>query len=136
MFSYSQEILDAFDIPVSFFGKLKASTDISATLLPECAKMLGLPEIKIVLGGGDQAIGAIGSGVVLASDLSIVLGSSGVVYSPLNSLYIAPNGEVQSFITASGDYHIMGVTNGCGTSFKWVRDKLFGEKYNVIIELY
>ncbi|MCR5350789.1 MAG: xylulokinase [Acholeplasmatales bacterium] len=129
---YSKELLDKFDININIFPKLIKSTDIRGKLKEEYQKELGLYNCNIVGGGGDQAVGAIGSGVVKATDASIVLGSSGVIFSPLNELLIL-NGEVQTFLTCDyKKYHVMGVTNGCGTSLKWLRDNLFGLDYNTM----
>ena len=133
---YSKELLKHFNIPIAWFGKLKESSQIIGYLNKEVEECTGLSNVFVCAGAGDQAAGALGNGIVNSSDLSIVLGSSGVVYSPTDSLYIAPNGEVQSFVTAiKGRYHIMGVTNGCGTSLKWLRDNLFNKGYNEMMDL-
>lgn len=133
---YSNELLDHFNIPINWFGKLKASSDIIGYLSKEIEQKTGLCNVFVCAGAGDQAAGALGNGIVNSSDLSIVLGSSGVVFSPTEELYIAQNGEVQSFSTAiKGKYHIMGVTNGCGTSLKWLRDNMFNISYNEMTSL-
>ena len=133
---YSKELLDMFNIPVSWFGPLIKSDDIRGYLNPDVALKTGLENVFVCGGAGDQAAGAVGNGIIAGTDASIVLGSSGVVYSPTNKLFIAPNGEVQTFSTAIyGKYHVMGVTNGCGTSLKWLRDTQYNLEYNKMTEL-
>lgn len=132
---YSKELLDKFDIDINIFPKLIKSTDIRGKLSDKYMNLLKLKNCNIVGGGGDQAVGAIGSGVTSERDASIVLGSSGVIFSPLKDLLIL-NGEVQTFVTCeSNKYHVMGVTNGCGTSLKWVRDNIFGLDYNTMSKM-
>lgn len=121
---YSNEILDKFAININFLPKLQESVDISGYIIPSLAKELGLKNIPFVVGGaGDQAAAAIGNGIILPSDVSIVLGSSGVVFNPILKEDIKPNLPVQVFMHAIKDiYHVMGVTNGCGLSYKWFKD--------------
>lgn len=123
---YSKEILDKFEIDINHLPKIQESVEISGYIKPDLALKLGLKNIPFVVGGaGDQAAAAIGNGIILPSDVSIVLGSSGVVFNPILKEDIKPNLPVQVFMHAIKDtYHIMGVTNGCGLSYKWFKDNL------------
>lgn len=133
---YSKYILDKFSIPVSWFGKLIKSDDIRGYLTENIIEKTNLKNVFVCGGAGDQAAGAVGNGIITDTDTSIVLGSSGVVYSPTNELFIAPNGEVQTFSTAIYNrYHVMGVTNGCGTSLKWLRDTQYDLSYDEMTKL-
>ncbi|MBE6137229.1 MAG: xylulokinase [Erysipelotrichaceae bacterium] len=135
-YDYSNEILESFNIPRNWFGKLVDSKDIAGYLTADIEQLTGLENVFVCAGAGDQAAGAIGNGIISSDDASIVLGSSGVVYSPIDELYIAPNGEVQTFVSANEKkYHVMGVTNGCGTSLKWLRDEMFNIGYNEMTSL-
>lgn len=127
---YSKEILDKFNIPLHWFGDLIKSEDVRGYLASDVEAKTGLKNVLVCGGAGDQAAGAIGNGIIDSTDASIVLGSSGVVYSPIENIFIAENGEVQTFLTAIyKKYHVMGVTNGCGTSLKWLRDEQYQLKY-------
>ena len=126
---YSKELLDKLDIDINLFPKLIKSTDIRGNLKKEFDL-----NINLVGGAGDQAAGAVGAGVVNSDELSIVLGSSGVVYSPLDK--INKNKNVQIFSTCEyKTYHIMGVTNGCGTSLKWLKHNIFKKDYDEMMDL-
>ncbi len=122
---YSKEILNAFDIKEDILPKLCESVEITGYLTCDIADMVGLNANTFVVGGaGDQAAGAIGNGILETGDLSIVLGSSGVVFAPIKKLNLE-NDKVQYFCHAIKDtYHIMGVTNGAGNSLKWYKDNL------------
>ncbi len=127
---YSKELLDKLDIDINIFPKLIKSHDIRGKLLAKYKL-----DAYLVGGAGDQAAGALGLGVISSNDLSISLGSSGVVYAPTDDIYLN-DGEVQSFATTIyKKYHIMGVTNGCGTSLKWLRDQMFDKSYNEMMDM-
>ncbi len=129
---YSKDILDYMELSLDKLPKLMESSDITGYVKKEIAEELGLEETCFIVGGaGDQAAAAIGNGIIKRGDLSIVLGSSGVVFSPILKSDIKEN-ELQVFMHAVPDtYHIMGVTNGCGLSYKWLKETLFADvKYN------
>ncbi len=119
---WSKEILDYFDIKEETLPKLCESNEITGYL--KKGKTLLSSNTFVVGGAGDQAAGAIGNGIVLEGDVSISLGSSGVVFSPLKDLELT-NPNIQYFHHAvKNTYHIMGVTNGCGNSLKWYKENL------------
>ena len=65
---WSQYILDALEIKESVLGKVYESPDVTGTLTKEVAGLLGLSEKTVVVGGaGDNAAGAVGTGVVAVS---------------------------------------------------------------------
>lgn len=133
---FSKELLDKLEIDINILPKLIKSYEISGYLTKEMEEKTGLSNVFVVGGAGDQACGALGNGIVKSSDASIVLGSSGVVYSPIDDLFISANGEIQTFITTAEDrYHVMGVTNGCGTSLKWLRDNITNISYDAMMLL-
>ena len=80
--------------------------------------------VKIIIGGGDQAIGAIGVGVVNDDYISVALGTSGVVFAN-NSEYIHDKkGRLHSFCHASGRYHQMGVILSAASCLKWWAEEI------------
>lgn len=133
---FSKEILDYMDLSLDMLPKLLESSEISGYIKKDLASELGLSEICFVVGGaGDQAAAAIGNGIIERGDLSLVLGSSGVVFSPIHKEDVKDN-PLQVFMHAvPNTYHIMGVTNGCGLSYKWLKETLFEkENYNTLNE--
>ena len=127
--TYSKEILEYLNITEDNLPKLMESFEISGYVKEEVARKTGLsPHCFVVGGAGDQAAAAIGNGIVERGDISIVLGSSGVVFSPIMASDLTKN-DLQVFMHAvPNTYHIMGVTNGCGLSYKWLKETLFKEK--------
>ena len=131
---YATKILDTFELDRNWFSKLYESTDIVGKLESNLAKNLNLEKCVVCAGGGDQACGAVGCGIVTPNDMSVVLGSSGVVFAPTKELFVAPNAEVQTFCHAmKGQYHVMGVTNACGTSLKWYKNTIDNKSYDELM---
>ncbi|MDE7095387.1 MAG: xylulokinase, partial [Anaeroplasmataceae bacterium] len=133
---FSKEILEYMDISLDKLPKLLESCEISGYIKKDLTAELGLSEECFVVGGaGDQAAAAIGNGIIERGDLSLVLGSSGVVFSPIGKENVKDN-PLQVFMHAvPNTYHIMGVTNGCGLSYKWLKETLFREEeYNILNE--
>ena len=77
----------------------------------------------VVAGGGDQAAGAVGMGIVRPGAVSATIGTSGVVFAATDRPALDPGGRVHTFCHAVPDrWHVMGVTQGAGLSLRWLRD--------------
>ena len=75
-------------------------------------------------GAGDQAAGALGVGVVEPGPASVVLGTSGVVFSALDALRADPQARVHVFCHAvPGVWHAMGVMLSAAGSLAWLHDR-------------
>lgn len=134
--AYAVELLNYLGLEERHFPDLIESQAISGYLLPDVAEALGLSQKCFVVGGaGDQAAAAIGNGILHPGDVSIVLGSSGVVFTPIEESYLESN-SLQVFMHAvPNTYHVMGVTNGCGLSYKWWREQIAQKDYDTLNEL-
>src|SRR5580704_14770474 len=79
--TWSQKLLSLLQIDAGLLPGLHESTVVSGKLHTAAAKELGLPVgVPVVGGGGDQAAGAVGNGIVTAGIVSATLGTSGVVF--------------------------------------------------------
>ena len=79
----------------------------------------------VVAGGGDQAAGAVGNGVVKRGIISATMGTSGVVFAHSDDVQIDPTGRVHTFCHAvRGKWHVMGVVLSAGGSLQWYRNQL------------
>jgi xylulokinase len=87
-------------------------------------------ESPAVAGAGDQAAGALGVGVYRPGTVSVVLGTSGVVFAVLPSYAPDPEARVHVFCHAvPGAWHAMGVMLSAAGSFAWLRSVLGGADY-------
>ena len=123
---WSVEMLDALEIPKAWLPDCFESTVISSHVSESAAKLTGLAEgTPIVGGGGDQAAGAVGNGIVNTGIVSCVLGTSGVVFWHCDTPAYDPQARLHSFCHAvPGKWHMMGVTLAAGGSLRWFRDNL------------
>jgi xylulokinase len=79
--------------------------------------------VPVAAGGGDQAAGALGVGVDRPGPVSVVLGTSGVVFAALDAFAADPLARVHAFCHAvPGSWHAMGVMLSAAGSLRWLRD--------------
>lgn len=122
---YSSELLNYFNIDRKILPEIVNSSDITGHILESVSKITNIKTNTFVVGGaGDQAASAIGNSIVGFGDVSITLGSSGVVFATLKELNIKNNGLQYFHHAIPNTYHVMGVTNGCGNSLKWYKENL------------
>jgi len=123
---WSGRILSKLQIPRDFMPECYESQEISGTLTKEGARALGLaPGTPVVGGGGDQAAGAVGNGIVRTGVISATMGTSGVVFAFSDKIAVDPKGRVHTFCHAvPGKWHVMGCVLAAGGSFQWFRNNL------------
>lgn len=123
---WSQEMMAAVGLPMSCLPRLCESPEVCARISSAGAAYTGLQAGTPVVGGaGDQAGGAVGMGIVRAGAVSATIGTSGVVFAATDNPAMDVKGRVHTFCHAvPGRWHVMGVTQAAGQSFRWIRDLL------------
>ena len=124
--TWSNDLLEKLDIDAAFLPKVYESEEVSGKLSEIAAGQFGLPAgVAVVGGGGDQAAGAVGNGIVESGVISATLGTSGVVFAHSDELQIDPHGRGHTFCHAvNGKWHVMGVVLSAGGSLQWYRNQL------------
>jgi len=89
------------------------------TLLPGIADHLGInPRARVSSGGGDNMMGAIGTGNIKPGTITMSLGSSGTVYAYADQPKVSPDAAVATFCSSSGGWLplicTMNLTNATG----------------------
>ena len=111
---WSGEMLDALELPRAWLPDAFESTEIA--------------------GAGDQAAGALGVGVVAPGTLSVVLGTSGVVFAALPSFAVDPEARLHVFCHAvPRTWHAMGVMLSAAGSLGWLRDEVLRDGYETLL---
>jgi xylulokinase len=126
---WSSEMLESFELSAAILPRAYESPEVTGSVSRSGAEATGLREgTPVVAGGGDQAAGAVGMGIVRAGAVSATIGTSGVVFAATDRPALDPKGRVHTFCHAvPGRWHIMGVTQGAGLSLRWFRDQ-FGAR--------
>jgi xylulokinase len=111
---WSDEVLDALEFDGDWLPVVLESPEVSGHTTD------GVP---VAAGAGDQAAGALGVGVDRPGPLSIVLGTSGVVFATLERFAADPQARLHAFCHAvPGAWHAMGVMLSAAGSLRWLRD--------------
>ena len=130
---WSTEVAAAAGIPESWLPELFESPEVCAQISSEAATLTGLiAGTPVVAGSGDQGAGAVGMGILEAGSVSATIGTSGVVFAATAAPIKDPKGRLHTFCHAvPGRWHVMGVTQSAGLSFRWLKETFFhGDNYD------
>jgi xylulokinase len=133
---WSGEVLDALEIPAEWMPQTYEGPEITGVVSLAAAEVTGLKQgTPVIAGGGDQASGAVGVGAVKPGVLSLVVGTSGVVFAPLPQYAYEPDGRLHAFChSVPGMWHFMGVMLSAAGSLQWFRDTLApGESFDDLV---
>jgi xylulokinase len=122
---WSSEVAAALDLDLALLPESYESPAITGRVSAEGAVSTGLVAgTPVVAGGGDQAAGAVGMGIVQPGLVSATIGTSGVVFAATDRPALDPKGRLHTFCHAvPGRWHMMGVTLAAGQSLRWFRDQ-------------
>ena len=124
--AWSADMLRDLGIAATQVPECHESPDIVDTLSASAAAAMGLTAgIPMVAGAGDQAAGAVGSGIVAPGAVAASLGTSGVIFAASDSFRASPDGALHAFCHAlPGRWHVMSVMLSAAGSLRWFRDTL------------
>ena len=115
---WSDEVLEALELPPEWLPPVYES-----------------PYVPHMPGAGDQAAAALGVGIDAPGPVSVVLGTSGVVFAALPSFAADAEGRVHAFCHAvPGGWHAMGVMLSAAGSLRWLRDAVGGSYEELVAE--
>jgi xylulokinase len=117
---WSEDMLSIIGINKEQLPTVYESYEVIGKVRGDFAALTGINEnARVIAGGGDQAVGAIGTGTVVNNMVSISLGTSGVVFASSDEYKKVDSGAMHSFCHANGKYHIMGVMLSAAGSIEW-----------------
>jgi len=121
---WSTEILAALGLRCEQLPIVAESDQPTTHISDSAAEATGLKKgTPVVGGGGDQAAGGVGNGIVESGIVSSTIGSSGVLFAHTDAPHLDLRGRVHTFCHAVPQkWHVMAVTQGAGLSFRWFRD--------------
>lgn len=130
---WSQELLGKLQIDSEVLPQVYESEEVSGHLTSQAAEALGLNAgVPVVGGGGDQAAGAVGNGIVNSGVISATMGTSGVVFAHSDEVQIDAQGRIHTFCHAVRDkWHVMGCVLSAGGSLQWYRNQFADSERSV-----
>lgn len=86
-----------------------------------------IPREQLIARTGNRAVTGFQWPKLLWHVGSVSLGTSGVLFAPLDTPTPDPQGHVHLFAHADSGYHLLGVTLACAGALQWFRDALAPE---------
>ncbi len=118
---WSETVLEACDLSSEAMPRLVEGSEISGRLRLEVAARWGLEAVPVAGGGGDNAAGAAGVGVVTDGSALLSLGTSGVIFVATDRLRPNPARAVHAFCHClPGLWHQMSVHLSAASCIDWV----------------
>jgi len=119
--AWSEEVLAACGLGLQHMPSLHEGSEITGTLRAEVAADWGMDAVPVVAGGGDNAAGAAGFGVVSDGDALLSLGTSGVIFAATSAFRPNPENAVHAFCHClPGLWHQMSVHLSAASCIDWV----------------
>ncbi len=127
---WSEEVAAASGIPLAWLPEVFESPEVCAAISQKAADLTGLAAgTPVVAGAGDQGAGAVGMGILQPGSVSATIGTSGVVFAATAAPIKDPKGRLHTFCHAvPGRWHVMGVTQSAGLSFRWLKETFFASQ--------
>jgi len=117
---WSDAMLEATGLVRAQMPKLYEGSEATGILRAEVAARWGMPRVPIAAGGGDNAAGAAGVGVVADGDAFLSLGTSGVIFVATQQFRPNPTRAVHAFCHClPGMWHQMSVHLSAASCLDW-----------------
>lgn len=123
---WSKKMLEICSITEEQLPKLYESYEVVGTVKPEIAECLGIGEVKVVAGAGDNAAAAVGTGTVGEGKCNISLGTSGTIFVSSEEFGSVPENALHAFCHADGKYHLMGCMLSAASCNNWWMKDILG----------
>lgn len=117
---WSDSLLDACYLSRKHMPTLFEGCEMTGWLKTDVAQDWNMPAVPVVAGGGDNAAGAIGVGIVEANQAMLSLGTSGVYFAVSEGFLSQPESAVHSFCHALPHrWHLMSVMLSAASCLDW-----------------
>ena len=133
--TWSDALLDACELTTLQMPDIHEGNSITGTLMPDIASAWGLDTVPIVAGGGDNAAGAVGMGVIDDGQAFISLGTSGVYFVASNQYKPNSKGALHTFCHClPNTWHQMSVILSASSCLTWLKKIVGASSENALLE--
>jgi xylulokinase len=126
--SWSDEILDALEIPAAWMPPVRESLEVAGGLRPSLARELGLPAgLPVTAGAGAVAAMAVSTGLAARGDIGSSIDRRGLLFAHVSDAVVDSGGRLQTACDpVPHQYQLTGTIPSAGGSLRWWRDILGG----------
>lgn len=118
---WSEQMLTATDLTIEQMPALFEGTEITGYLTKDIAEQWGINQVPVIAGGGDNAAGAAGIGVINPNEAFLSLGTSGVYFVANETYNPNPDSAVHTFCHCiPNTWHQMSVILSAASCLTWV----------------
>jgi xylulokinase len=125
---WSDEVLDALEIPVGWMPPVHESLEIAGGLRPSLAGELALPAgLPVAAGAGATAAMAVSTGITASGLIGSSIDRHGLLVAQVRDVIVDPGGRLQTACDpVPHRYQLTGMIPSAGGSLRWWRDILGG----------
>lgn len=128
-------LAEACGLSLSQMPTLCEGNAITGHLNHDLAAQWGMRAVPIVGGGGDNAAGAIGLGIVKPGQAMLSLGTSGVYFMVTDGFEANPESAVHSFCHALPQtWHLMSVLLSAASCLQWYADNVAKRSVETLLD--
>lgn len=126
--TWSEKIIKAFGLKTSIFPEVRPTLEPFGVISTKIAKITRLPENIPVYGASDQAMSALGTGLVQLGQASIALSTGGQFLVVAKKGIIDPKRRLHTLNHALPQVGLyMAATLSAGFSLRWFKDMICGQ---------
>ena len=116
---WSKEMCERCGVDMLWLPKLFESSEAVGKLKPCYEQELGLRNVTVCAGAGDNAAAAVGTGTVGEGACNLSLGTSGTLFISSEKFRVDEHNALHAFCHADGGYHLMGCMLSAASCVSW-----------------
>ncbi|MEZ4605388.1 MAG: xylulokinase [Deinococcales bacterium] len=122
---WAWDILEVLGLRGEMLGGVVGSSTPLASLSPQAAQTLNLPQnIQVIAGAGDAAASALGSGLIQEGQVQVNIGTAMQIFAIRYQAHIDPNLKTHLYRNALDGYYAMAAMQNAGIVLEQVRKLL------------
>ncbi|MCR4819104.1 MAG: xylulokinase [Fretibacterium sp.] len=127
---WASPVIKKLGIQETLLPKCGPSTQVVGHITAEAARETGLWEgTKVVNGGGDSFMQAVGNGIVSEGVFASNIGTAGQISATVRRPIFDAQGRMSTFAhVVPGCWHLMGACLNGGVALKWITRQVLGEE--------